>query len=343
MNIVFTGGGTLGSVTPLLAVYEALQPSKASWIGTRRGVERELIEKEGIPFFPITSGKLRRYWDWRTPLAPFAILVGCFQAFVLLIRLRPTVIIGAGGYVQVPVILAAWLLHIPSYAIQLDVVSGLANQLVTLFVKKFFVVLEESARHFPRSKVIVTGAPVRKRIKETQKQRDRETLPVLLVLGGGTGAAVVNQCIKNALPELTKICDVIHLTGKGKGCSVDTSGYRARPFVTDTLSQYYAEADLVLTRAGMGTLSELAALQKAAIVIPLPATAQEENAALLARHDAAVIVTQDTLTREKLVDTLAMLLRDTDRRRQLGERLHETIPTDGAEKIVQFIIYNTRS
>ncbi len=340
MRILFTGGGTLGSVTPLLALFEELKPSQAYWIGTRRGVEQLLIAESGIPFFHIVSGKFRRYFDWRTLVAPFAIGIGIAQALVLLLRLRPTHIVSAGGYVGVPVIVAGFVLGIPSYTFQLDRRPGLANRMVAPFVRHIFVVFLESVQFFPKKKVVVTGSVVR-RVFQNAAPAQQKKRPVLLVLGGGTGAQALNEIVWSALPALTALGDVIHITGKGKERTIASPCYTAHALVTNEFPVLLEQADVVLTRAGMGTLSELAAMRKAAIVVPLPDTHQEDNAALLLKQGAAEVIRQDALTPEKLVATVETLFRDSQKQRVLGEKLHQSIPTDGAKKIAQFIIHHS--
>lgn len=336
MRILFTGGGTLGSVTPLLALHEQLQPQNVFWIGTRHGIEKELIQRAGISFYAITAGKLRRYFDWRNFFIPAEIALGFFQALFLLRKLRPTHVFSAGGYVAVPVVVAAAALGIPSYAMQLDVRPGLANRLIAPFVKKMFVVFPETAHFFPAHTAVVTGSAVRKSIRTVVPQKGRTNeRPTLLVLGGGTGALSLNELVWQSLRQLTNLCDVVHITGPGKLRHISLPHYESYTLVKDALPSLYERADCVITRAGMGTLSELALLAKAAIVIPLPESHQEENAALLASHDAAVVLAQNTLTPEQLVATVATLLSNPARRHALGKNLHACIPTDGAEKIMR--------
>lgn len=337
MNIVFTGGGTLGSVTPLLAIHEQLQPSKAFWIGTRHGVEKELVDRAAIPFYAIHAGKFRRYIDVRNFFAPFETIVGFFEVLLLLRKLRPTHIFGAGGYVQVPVIFAAWFLRIPSYAIQLDVRPGLANRCVAPFVRKVFVVFPESARFFSKGKSAMTGSFVRNAFHAHVSQ-PKERRPALLVLGGSTGARSLNVMVWDAASELVTMCDVVHVTGKGKGRALVLPHYISHDVVTDALPALIARAAIVISRAGMGALSELAAMRKAAIVVPLPDTHQEENAAVLAKHDAAIVLRQKELTPEKLVDIVRKLLNDTEQRRVLGFILSEVIPTSGALEMKKYIL-----
>ncbi|MDO8581298.1 MAG: glycosyltransferase [bacterium] len=355
MKLLLTGGGTLGSVTPLLALYDEMRPEKVFWIGTRKGIEKEFIERAGIPFYAITAGKLRRYVDWRNLFSPIETILGFFQALFLLQKLQPTHVFSAGGYVAVPVVFAAAFLGIPSYGIQLDVRPGLANRCIAPFVKKMFVVFSETARFFSASKSVVTGSMIRKSIRTVSLKTEQkkppplagsrpkagEAHPMLLVLGGGTGALSLNELVWQSLRQLTDFCDVVHITGPGKFRHISLPHYESYSLVKDALPALLRNADCVVTRAGMGTLSELAAMRKAAIVVPLPNTHQEENAALLAFHDAAVVVAQHTLTSNKLVDTVRILLVDSERCRVLGEKLYQCIPTDGVEKISQFLILNS--
>ncbi|MBI4281366.1 glycosyltransferase [Candidatus Uhrbacteria bacterium] len=339
MKLLLTGGGTLGSVTPLLALREEFVVEETYWIGTRGGVEEELIQRSGIRFFSIRTGKFRRYFDWRTLRAPFDVIVGFFQALFLLYRLRPTMVFAAGGYVAVPVILAAWFLCIPSYTLQLDYRPGLTNRFVAPFVRKIFVVFPESARYFSPRKFLVTGGVVRKNIRMARPRSKSATERLtLLVLGGGTGALSLNELLWSSMRELTALCDVVHITGIGKSKHIALPHYESYTLVTDVLPSLLCNADCVITRAGMGTLLELALLKKAAIVVPLPKTHQEDNADLLAQHNAAVVVRENDLTPEKLVALVGNLLHNVSRREQLGENLYHYIPTDGAEKIVQHIL-----
>ncbi len=334
MRLLLTGGGTLGSVTPLLALNDVFHPEAVFWIGTKHGVEEELIRAASIPFYSIVSGKFRRYWDLRTLIAPFAVCIGFFQAFVLLIRLRPTHVLSAGGYVTVPVVWAAWALRIPAYAIQLDVQPGLANRLIAPFVQYIFTVFQESADYFKKRPVQVVGSFVRQSFVQASKNDQQNGRPTLLIIGGGTGAEGLNALVRDALVPLVKICNVVHLTGKGKPRAFSLPNYTAHEFLGDELPALMASANIVISRAGMGTLSELAYLKKAAIVIPLPESPQVANADVLARAGAAVVRSQKEYTPTQCLADIQQLLDHPEEREKLGERLNEVLPTDGADKII---------
>ncbi|MBI5798455.1 MAG: glycosyltransferase [Candidatus Yonathbacteria bacterium] len=337
MRLLLTGGGTLGSVTPLLALHDALHPEVVFWIGTKHGVEEELIHAASIPYYAIVSGKLRRYWDVRTLSAPFAVCVGFLQALFLLIRLHPTQVFSAGGYVAVPVVWAACVLRIPTYAIQLYVQSGLANRIIAHFDRCIFTVFQESANYFKKRPVQVVGSFVRQSFIQAVSNTQHNDRPTFLIIGGGTGAEGLNALVRDALVPLVKICNVVHLTGRGKHRAFALPHYQAYEFLSDELPSLMALADIVITRAGMGTLSELAYLKKAAIVIPLPESPQVANAGVLARAGAVMVRSQEEYTPTQCLADIQTLLDHPEQRKQLGDRLHDILPTDGARKIAALL------
>lgn len=226
MRVIFSGGGTLGSVTPLLAVSEALSEKDPGaeflWVGTADGPEQETVERYGLGFRAITSGRLRRFWTLSNLLTPFLVLKGLSDALSLLRRWKPDVVVSAGGFVAVPVVWAAWLLRIPAHIHQMDWRPGLANKLAAPFSRSVSVVFGKSAEDFPRKKVKVTGNPVRREILQGDASVARERFgleigtPVVLVLGGGTGALNLNLLTADAAPEICRRAQILHLTGKGK-------------------------------------------------------------------------------------------------------------------------------
>lgn len=358
MRIIFSGGGTLGSVTPLLALYEEFaQPTQAVWIGTRGGPEKELVHSYHMPFRAIFSGKLRRYFSLQNFLDPFLLCIGVVQAIRIIFVFQPDIVIGAGGYVSVPVIWAAWLLKKKIIILQLDIQPSLANIITRFCVQGVALTCDEQKKYFQGKKMDVTGIPVRKRVYEVARQvsevkslillREKlnipnDTIPVVLVVGGGTGAIFINTCIGNALAELTRVCHVVHVTGKGKGgmlpATYDKERYRTFEFLGEELLDYMAIADCVITRAGMGVLSELSVLGKPTIIIPIPHSHQEKNAIYFERKKhAALYLLQEGLTSEKLVGTIQRVLGDRILRQELSENMKLALPHDGAQKMRKFI------
>lgn len=361
MKILLAGGGTGGPVAPLLAVAQCLKSKHPKvqllFVGTASGPERRMAEAAGLEFKTIVSGKLRRYFSWRNFLTPFELLVGFFQALVLLKREKVACIFGAGGYVQVPLIWAGWLLGIPSVIHQQDVLPSLANSLCQMFVKKITVTFEPTAKHFfsglglfyrkfSADRILVTGNPVRKDLSAVKKDEALKffqltpDLPVMYVMGGGTGSKFLNQLIREAWPKLRKTVQIIHSVGKdGRGQSGlnNQTGYRAYDFI-DRVDLAYAAADIVLCRAGLSTISELSYLGKLAIVVPMPDTHQEFNAFYLDRAQAALVLPQEYLSADALAYVVRKLLFKYDMQQMMQRNIQKIMPHDAGEKIARLII-----
>ncbi|MBI3115503.1 MAG: undecaprenyldiphospho-muramoylpentapeptide beta-N-acetylglucosaminyltransferase [Candidatus Kerfeldbacteria bacterium] len=339
-SIVFGGGGTAGSVTPLLAVAEQLQRRRAArcvFVGTARGPERTLVRAAGFAFVAIPAGKLRRYRSWSNVVDVFRAAAGLVASVRLLRREKPDVVVGAGSYVSVPLGWAARALGIPVLIHQPDVLPGLANRLLARFAQTITVTFPQVQKRFPAGRTIVTGNPVRAAVVAGDRERGRARFsvppgrPVVLCLGGGTGALTLNRLIASAAPAISSRASLIHVTGVGKAPAVEpVAGYQPVAFLTTDLPDVLAAADVVVSRAGLGTLSELAALRKPVIVVPLPDSHQEANAKYLAEAQAALILDQSTLTPDGVVAAVRTLLDDRVQRTSLGTRLHDLIPNGTA-------------
>jgi UDP-N-acetylglucosamine--N-acetylmuramyl-(pentapeptide) pyrophosphoryl-undecaprenol N-acetylglucosamine transferase len=374
MRILLAGGGTMGSVSPLLVIAEELEAKcqmsdslsgaeqgikyQMLWIGTKRGPEKKVVEKYQIPFQPIFSGKLRRYFDWRNFIDPIFIFLGLIQSFFVLLKFKPNIILAAGSFVSLPVVWAGWLLRIPSLIHQQDIRPSLTNKLTAPFAKRITVTFEKSLRDFSsfarnnkKNKVIWTGNPIRKKLQITNYKLQinskklfnlEENLPTILVIGGGTGALGLNNIILAALPELTKFCQIIHLTGGKNKSGIRNQEswderYHEYNFLTDKMKDAYAVADLVICRAGIGTLTELAALGKPAILVPIPNSHQEENAKFFEENKAAISTAQKKLTPEKLVNLVKETLDNKEKLKNLKENIQKLSKPNAAEKIVKEI------
>jgi UDP-N-acetylglucosamine--N-acetylmuramyl-(pentapeptide) pyrophosphoryl-undecaprenol N-acetylglucosamine transferase len=384
MKIVLTGGGTGGSVAPLLAIYQEIKKVETAeflFIGGKGPFERELAEENDIPFQPVTSGKLRRYFDPRNFLAPFNVIAGFFQALIILKKWKPDIVLSAGSFIAVPVVWAAWFLRKPIVVHQQDILKGLANKLMTPFATKITVTFSESLKDFPHKKSIVTGNPVRESLlsgnRETARQifSLKDELPVVLILGGGTGALALNKVVAESLPNILEFCQIIHIAGKGKNIfqdknlkdahrpnsveemlddrkSVDykkgkAERYHAHEFLdTDELMHAFNVADIVVTRAGLSTLSELAILKKPVIIVPLPGTHQEKNAKYFASKNAALILNQSILNTELFTNFVHELLQSKSQKIELSENISNIMNKNATEVIVgeiKNIIQNNES
>jgi UDP-N-acetylglucosamine--N-acetylmuramyl-(pentapeptide) pyrophosphoryl-undecaprenol N-acetylglucosamine transferase len=347
MKILCAGGGTLGSVTPLLAVINELrrspEPVEVYWFGTNSGPERKLVESYKINFMALSAGKMRRYWSVQNFSDICRTMVGFFEALVWIVNNNVDVVLTAGSFVAVPVGWAAWLWNVPVLVHQQDVRPGLANKLLTPIATRITVSLKESLSNFPASKAVLVGNPVRDiftRVNKTQARNNlglEQNMLTLAVLGGGTGAEFFNRLMVSALPKFVNQIQIVHLTGMGKKSEYNAvPHYHVLDFTIDT-SNILAAADLVVTRAGMGVLTELAALSKAALVVPIPYTHQEDNARLLEKKGAAKILNQSGLTVDSFVATVSQLLAEVSVRTELGKNLHNLFPPQPAISFVKEI------
>jgi len=309
--IVFTGGGTGGHVYPGVAVLQSLQealgdtPTRFVWIGSKTGIERSIVEGLGVEYRAISTGKLRRYFDWKNVSDLFHIIAGYFQARRHLKQLKPVFLFSKGGFVSVPPVRAAKKLGIPVYSHESDLDPGLATRLNLSASRLVFCAYPESVQHFPeavRSKVAVTGNPVRRElfsgdagwIRRTWKISDG--VQVLLVLGGSLGARQVNELVTATLPFWEGKIFVVHQTGKEWTPAADTPWYVSRPFFPTEMPHLYAGADVILGRAGAGTLWEAAATRVPLVLLPLGAGSrgdQVRNAELFAARGAAKVLGSD--------------------------------------------------
>ena len=350
MRIVLAGGGSGGSTTPLLAVAEVLMKRyddvEFLYIGSETGPEKALVEKMGIPFASIKTGKLRRYWSWQNFLDVFRTVTGLIQSFNLVRGFHPDVFTSAGGFICVPPAIAAWLLRVPVHIHQQDVQPGLANKIISPFASRVTVTFEQSKHNFPASKTVLTGNPVRSEILDGNPEAARELfdlekdVPTLLATGGGTGAAGLNHLIAEAAPRLVEYCQIIHLSGKGK--RVDTGfahrRYKQVEFVVGEMKDVLALADLVVSRAGLSTLTELGALCKPSILIPMPESHQKYNARAFGAVGAALVLEEKQITPEILATKAKELFGDALRLADMGSKARTTVKLDAAERIADEVV-----
>jgi UDP-N-acetylglucosamine--N-acetylmuramyl-(pentapeptide) pyrophosphoryl-undecaprenol N-acetylglucosamine transferase len=296
MNILFAGGGSLGPVTPLLATAKALKRRDSSmrffWAGTPDGPERALVEAEGIEFHPVPVAKLPRYPDWRWLTFPYDMLNASGVARDVLRRTKPDAVVSVGGFTSVPVIRAAAKAGIPCFIHQLDANISWSNAAVAhLCVSKTSSFKREGYDLIPTPTRF--SSPLSPPQDEEGKRRGGAR-PTVLIMGGGQGAKALNEALLEKLDRWLEKVDVIHVAGKGKTDSKQAAGYLAHELLdANGMMQAYASADVVVTRAGIGALSEIAALKKASIIVPIPGSHQEENALAFDDANAGVYVRQD--------------------------------------------------
>ena len=317
-KIILTGGGTAGHVTPNLALIPALKKRdyEIRYIGSYQGIEKRLAENAGIPYDGISSGKLRRYFDLKNFSDPFRVLKGYGEACRLLKKYQPDVIFSKGGFVSVPVVLAAKRYRVPTILHESDMTPGLANRLCIPSAAKICCNFPETLQHLPEDKEVLTGSPIREellqgdRLAGLQYTHLSAAKPILLVIGGSLGAVAVNQMIRSLLPRLLPSFQIIHICGKGHldESLIGRPGYVQYEYVDAPLKHLFAAADLAVSRAGANSICELLALRKPNVLIPLSAAAsrgdQLLNAASFEKQGFSTVLKEEDMNQDTLFDAI---------------------------------------
>lgn len=347
-RIVLTGGGTAGHVTPHMSLIPRLRAEgyDIHYIGTQSGIERQMMEAlPDVTYHPIQSGKLRRYFSLRNFTDPFQVLWGAEQSVRLMRRLRPNVCFSKGGFVSVPVVFAAWLCRVPTLCHESDLTPGLANRICARFASRVATTFPQCAEVLG-PKAVHTGTPLRPELAQGSRQAGLTLAgfdgqkPVLLMTGGSLGAQSVNECLREALPQLLPHMDVLHLCGRGhlNAGLEGTPGYFQTEFLDLELPNALAAADIVLSRAGSTTLSELLALHKPMLLVPYPMGAsrgdQIQNAACYRQLGLARVLPQEKLAARRLAAELLDLLKSKN---ELITAMESYPVKDGTDAILQLI------
>lgn len=347
-RIVLTGGGTAGHVTPHLSLIPRLKELgyDIHYIGTEKGIEHQMIAQiPGVTYHAVKSGKLRRYFSLQNFTDPFRVIAGAFQSVALMHKLKPDVLFSKGGFVSVPVVVGAWLCRVPAVCHESDLTPGLANRICAKFATKVATTFPECAKALG-DKGVHTGTPLRPELFQGSRAAGLAlsgfdgTKPVLLMTGGSLGAQSVNKCLRQALPGLLPHMDVMHLCGKGNldESLMNTPGYCQKEFLSAEMPDALAMADIVLSRAGSNTLSELLALHKPMLLVPYPLSAsrgdQIENAKSYQRQGLARVLMQEDMTPETMTKALLSLLEE---RRQLLDALESCPVQDGTQAVLDLI------
>ncbi|WP_458406683.1 undecaprenyldiphospho-muramoylpentapeptide beta-N-acetylglucosaminyltransferase [Anaerotignum sp.] len=326
-KILLTGGGTAGHVTPNLALLPYLKAEgyEIVYIGSQNGIERTLIEAEGIPYYGISTGKLRRYLSKENLKDMFRVVKGISEAKKLIKKLKPDLVFSKGGFVAVPVVLGAKSNNVPVIIHESDITPGLANKIAMPSARVVCSTFPETLQYVPKGKGVHTGTPIRKELFEGDRQKGLEACkftgekPVLLMMGGSLGAVKLNNCLREILPELVKTFDIIHLCGKGNldAHLRDQEGYMQFEYVSDGLNDLFAAADFIVSRAGSNSISEFLALKKPHLLIPLSAKAsrgdQILNAASFEKQGFARVLDEDEMTAESMKSEIFALYENKEK------------------------------
>jgi len=341
LKIVLTGGGTAGHVMPHLALMDSLKTkfSKIYFIGSRFGIEKQIIQKAKIPYYGITTVKYSRNFTFKNLAIPFKLLKGKSEAKKVLKKLAPDIIFSKGGFVSVPVVLAAKSLKIPVVLHESDFSMGLANKICAKFCKKVLTTFENTAKTVKDNKGVFCGAPIRQKLYQGSKTKCKEqlninsNLPVLLVMGGSSGARAINEVLRQSLENL-KNYNIIHIAGKGNlNASIKNTNYFQLEFC-DNIEDFFAAADLIVSRAGSNAIYEFLALKKPALLIPLPKTASRGDQILNARYffkkGFSLVLEQENLTVQSLTEEISNLEKQ---KHVLIFNMEKAENKDGTEKI----------
>jgi len=348
MKIILTGGGTAGHVVPNLALVPGLlaEGFEIEYIGGKGGMEQALVEDAGLNFHGISTGKLRRYFSLKNFTDGFRVIKGVNDARKLLKKFKPDVIFSKGGFVAVPVVYAAKMAKIPVILHESDITVGLANRLAIPHAHKICHVFPETLAHLPKSKAVHTGTPLRREILEgsaiagTALCNFAAEKPVIMVMGGSSGAASVNSVLRQSLEQLTADFNILHICGKGNmDASLESGGYRQFEYVRQGMGDLYALSKLIVSRAGANSLAEIAALNKPNILIPLPLGSsrgdQILNAQSFEKQGFSVVLDDKNLTPTKLVEAIYSTFEKRGAYRAAMSQVQAA--KDGTAQIIQLI------
>lgn len=347
-KIVLTGGGTAGHVTPNIALLPHLKNKgyEICYMGSYDGIEKKLIADYEIPYYGISTGKFRRYFDPKNFTDPFRVIKGFGEAKKILKEIKPDVVFSKGGFVSVPVVRAAAALKIPCIIHESDMTPGLANKLCIPVAKKICCNFPETLNHLPEGKAVLTGSPIREELSKGNKLAAYEVCgftankPVIMVIGGSLGSVAINKAVREALPSLLNDFQVVHICGKEKidNLLLTTKGYHQFEYLKAELKDIFAMADLVISRAGANAICEILALKKPNLLIPLPAGSsrgdQILNAASFEAQGYSMVISEDDLTKELLVSKIQELYCN---RNTYIEAMSESEQSDAIQTIMGLI------
>ena len=339
-KIIMTGGGTAGHVTPNLALVPLLKEKgyEIFYIGSYTGIEKKLVEDAGITYYGISSGKLRRYHDWKNFTDPFRVIKGFSEANQLMKHIQPDVVFSKGGFVSVPVVMAAARQHIPAIIHESDMTPGLANKLAIPFASKVCCNFPETMQYLPDGKAVHTGSPIRKELFSGNKEAGLSFTgfsadkPVILIMGGSIGSRFINNAVWASLDTLLEKFQIVHLVGKGNinNDLVGRAGYKQYEFISEQLNDIFAMTDLMISRAGANSISEILALKIPNILL---------NAASYEKQGFSTVLQEEELTGELLVSSVEDVYA---RRDEIKEKMASSKLLD-ANNTIMNLIENTSS
>jgi UDP-N-acetylglucosamine--N-acetylmuramyl-(pentapeptide) pyrophosphoryl-undecaprenol N-acetylglucosamine transferase len=348
--LVFTGGGTGGHVYPGLAIIEGLvserkvSSEEICWIGSNKGMERDILAKHDISFFAVPSGKFRRYFSLRNVTDLFLIFLALIKSLVFMLKRRPALLFSKGGYVSVPPVIAARICRIPVITHESDLDPGLATRINARFADRVCVSYKETMKFFPSSaahKIVVTGNPIRPAVLTGNRDAGRRVFglpgekPLVFVIGGSLGARQINQLMAEVIDDILPHAEVLHQTGGGNGSDNPRPGYVRREYIHNEMPHVLAAADIVITRAGAGTLWECGTLGKAMVLIPLGTEGsrgdQLRNSRYFEDAGAAFVLSDENAAPAALRAAVLDLVASRETRLRMGEAAQKITGNTGVQ------------
>ncbi len=347
-KIIMTGGGSAGHVTPNLALVPKLKELgyQIEYIGTKNGIEKKIIKKEKIKYYEISSGKLRRYFDIKNFTDPFKVLKGILQAMLIMKKEKPNIVFSKGGFVAVPVVIAAHLNKIPVIAHESDMTPGLANKISIPYCTKVCVTFPESIKKVKDNKAVLTGTPIREELLKGSRILGRKICgfeqdkPILLIIGGSLGSKFINDIIRDNIKNLIEKYNVIHICGKGNLDKnlTEKKGYKQFEYINEELPHIMNAADIVLSRAGANAIFELLALKKPNILIPLSRKSsrgdQILNAGSFEKSGYSIVIQEEELNGEILLNKIDEIYENKD---QYIKNMDKSLIKDAVKEIISII------
>ena len=323
-NIVLTGGGTAGHVNPNIALIPFLKEKgyKISYIGSKTGIEKELVKNLNIDYYEISTGKLRRYIDFKNVTDMFKVLKGVSDATSIIKKIKPNIIFSKGGFVSVPVVMGGYFNKIPIIIHESDISPGLANKISIPFAKKVCTTFPEALKNIPNNKGVLTGTPIRNELFNGSKEKGKKITnfknekPVILIMGGSLGSVKINSVVRSCVDKLLNNFNIIHLCGKNNLDKnlINKDGYFQLEYATNELSHLLAFADIVVSRAGSNAISEILALKKPNLLIPLSKNAsrgdQILNANSFKNQGFSTVLLEEDLTESSLIENINSIVKD---------------------------------
>lgn len=364
MRILLTGGGTGGHIFPLVAVAKKLREKMGEdieilYVGSGSELEKETMVAEGIQAKYIFAGKMRRYFSMLNFLDIFKVPIGLVQSLFILLSFMPDAVFSKGGYVSVPVVIAAWMYHIPIIIHESDATPGSSNKILAKFSTQIAVGYASAQDYFEASKTAIVGNPVRDGVNGGNREEARkmfnftESKPVILVLGGSQGSETINEAVVRILPKIIQHAQMIHQTGERnyesvirkageQGIKAGHEGYFAAPFLDwERLKQAYALSDLVVSRAGANIIAEIAANAKPNILIPLENSAQDHqrmNAYEIAKAGGALVLEESNLGENIFFEKIEKILFNAELKQNMSQNVRAFYHPKAAEYIAEGLI-----